>query len=209
MVACLIWGPLGLAQKAQASSPQKLSISDTKIDQNFIKLMEGSKLNAYVPLVHSTWSGVTIAHGVDLGQLSLKEFNNLPIEWSLKRKLHPYVGLKKYAAQNYLRSHPLSITPAESNALNIAAANKILLPLMKKYYQDSGKSFLELPPVAQTALFSYAYQNGSAFMYSHKSRPLWNAYTAQNWSKAKQQLRASHAYKSRRFQEAALLEQLR
>jgi hypothetical protein len=208
MIACLVWGPLGLAEKAQ-SSPRKISISDTKIDQNFIRLMEGSKLNAYVPLVHSTWSGVTIAHGVDLGQLSLKEFNNLPIEWSLKRKLHPYVGLKKYAAQNYLRQHPLSITLDESKELNMATADKILLPLMKKYNHDSGKSFLELPPVAQTVLFSYAYQNGSAFMYSSRSRPLWKAFTSQNWSNARQQLRASHTYKSRRFQEAALLEQLR
>lgn len=211
MTACLVWGPLGLAQKADAAAkpPSKpVTISETKIDQNFIHLMEGSRLYGYVPLVNRTSSGVTIAHGVDLGQYSLREFNNLPIEWSLKKKLQPYVGLKKYTAQAYLNKHPLKITPAELQALNRASADSILLPLIKRYDKDSGKSFLAMPPAAQTVLFSYAYQYGPGFMYRSQGRPLWNAFVSQNWSHASHILREAPLYKSRRISEAALLAQL-
>lgn len=207
MIAGLVWGPLGLAQKADASS-KPITISETKIDQNFIHMMEGSRLYGYVPLVNRTYSGVTIAHGVDLGQYSLREFNNLPIEWSLKRKLQPYVGLKKYAAQSFLSKHPLQITPVELQAINKASADGILLPLIKRYEKDSGKSFLKLPPAAQTVMFSYAYQYGSGFMYRYQGRPLWEAFTSQNWSKASHLLREAPLYKSRRISEARLLEQL-
>src|SRR5258708_4837837 len=88
IVACVTWGPLGLAEKAHAAAYSNskakdnvsITITHTQVDRHFIQMMEGSKLNGYVPLVHSTQSGVTIAHGFDLGQYSLKEFNNMPID---------------------------------------------------------------------------------------------------------------------------------
>ncbi len=208
VIACLVWGPLGLTQKADAS-PKPISINQTQIDQNFIHLMEGSRLYGYVPLANQSSSGVTIAHGVDLGQYSLREFNNLPIEWSLKRKLQPYVGLKKYTAQAYLNKHPLRITPAELQAINKASADSILMRLVNRYEKESGNSFLALPAEAQTVLFSYAYQYGPGFMYRSQSHSLWEAFISQNWSKASTILREAPMYKSRRISEARLLEQLR
>src|ERR1700688_3411798 len=119
IAACLAWGPLGLIEKAHARAPAHptptqqtnskpaISITDTKIDRDFIRTMEGSHLKGYVPLVKTTNSGVTIAHGFDLGQLSLREFNSMAISNELKQKLRPYVGLKKYAALSFLKKHPL------------------------------------------------------------------------------------------------------
>src|ERR1700730_16076684 len=120
VVACLAWGPLGLVGKAHATvkltqrSPKTpVSVTNTQIDHNFIRKVEGSALKGYVPLVQTTQSGVTIAHGFDLGQPSLQEFDSLPITQALKKKLRPYVGLKKYAALAFLNKHPLTITEAE------------------------------------------------------------------------------------------------
>ena len=170
--------------------------------------MEGSSLTGYVPLVATTNSGVTIAHGFDLGQLSLREFDNLPLDGSLKVKLRPYVGLKKYNALSFLQKHPLSITNAELMELNLVAANKILQPLVKYYNNASRESFLDLPPAAQTAMFSFAYQNGPFFMFQPQSRKLWEYFVTQNWSKASKQLLQYSAYRSRRVDEANLLSSL-
>ncbi len=205
VIACLAWGPLAMLDKAQAA---QVSIKTTQIDPHFIMMMEGAKVKGYVPLVATTESGVTIAHGFDLGQLSLREFNKLTLKDSLKDRLRPYVGLKKYAALNFLQKHPLTISNAEMQEINIAAANQVLLPLIKYYNRASGKSFLELPAAAQTAIFSYAYQNGYGFMYRSESKKLWYYFVTQNWSKASEQLRSFSAYKSRRDSEAALLSKL-
>ena len=202
VVACLIWGPLGVMAKAHAS---EISITNTQIDRNFIREMEGSSLKGYVPLVDATNSGVTIAHGFDLGQLSFREFDKLPLDENLKVKLRPYVGLKKYDALSFLQKHPLSITNAELTELNTVAANKILKPLVKYYDNASKEPFLKLPAAAQTAVFSYAYQNGAFFMFQPQSRKLWEYFVTQNWGKASKQLRQFSAYQSRRASEANLL----
>lgn len=210
VMACLAWGPLGSVGKAHAEAKTKplVSITHTQVDRDFIHLMEGSSLKGYVPLPKTTQSGVTIAHGFDLGQPSLAEFNNLPISESLKKKLRPYVGLRKQAAVNFLKKHPLTITEAELQQLNLVAANKILQPLMKYYQQASGHSFLNLPAAAQTVLFSYAYQNGPAFMKQTRYQKLWHFFVNKNWYLASQELRQFKQYKLRRMSEAKLLEQL-
>ena len=123
-----------------------ISITNTRIDTSFIRKVEGSLLKAYVPLAGSTHSGPTVGDGFDLGQMHLAEFDKLPIEAGLKAKLRPYVGMTSFRAKNFLKSHPLTITPAELKQLNVVAADKILKPLMKTYNKASGKSFLELPP---------------------------------------------------------------
>ncbi len=190
----------------QTNSKETISIIDTQIDRDFIRAMEGSHLKGYVPLVKTTKSGVTIAHGFDLGQLDLKEFNSMAISDELKHKLRPYVGLKKYAALSYLKKHPLTISPDDLEQLNVVSANSVLRPLVKHYDQVSKKSFLELPPAAQTALFSYAYQCGPYFMHQSHQKTLWNAFVTQDWHKASKQLRTFKTYASRRNSEAQLLE---
>jgi GH24 family phage-related lysozyme (muramidase) len=211
VATCLAWGPLGPVSEANASTRSQhtaVNIGQTQIDLHFIRLVEGSTLKGYVPLVHSTNSGVTIAHGFDLGQMSRKEFQALPLDQALKSKLQPYVGLKKYKALNYLKKHPLTITPAELQELNKVAANRILQPLTKYYHHATGQSFLDLPAAAQTALFSYAYQHGPAFMHQPRSQKFWTAFIKQDWTKAGQHLRQSKSYQSRRIKEALLLETL-
>jgi GH24 family phage-related lysozyme (muramidase) len=185
-----------------------ISITNTKIDTSFIRKVEGSLLKAYVPLAGTTHSGTTVGDGFDLGQMHLAEFNKLPIEASLKAKLRPYVGMTGFRAKNFVKSHPLTITPSELKQLNVVAADKILKPLMKTYDKASGKSFLELPPKAQTAIFSYAYQNGPGFMHRSSNKQLWHYFVTQDWKKASSTLKGYKMYASRRIQEAHLLDDI-
>ena len=185
-----------------------ISITDTRINTSFIRQVEGSLLKAYVPLAGSTHSGVTVGDGFDLGQMRPAEFDKLTIEAGLKDKLRPYVGMTSFRAKNFLKSHPLTITPAELKQLNVVAANKILKPLMKTYEKASGQSFTKLPPEAQTAIFSYAYQNGPGFMHRSSNKQLWHYFVTQNWKKASATLRTFKMYASRRIQEAHLLDHI-
>ena len=186
----------------------RVTIDQTKIDHNFIKKMEGSKLQGYVPLAHLSKSGVTIANGVDLGQLNLKEFNNLPISNPLKTKLRPYVGLKQSQAEAFLKKHPLTITTQELEQLNRVAANKILQPLVKSYDKASRVHFIDLPKEAQTVIFSYAYHFGPGFMKQSSSKQLWNYFISQEWSHASSSLKKFKTYSTRRTSEALLLEEI-
>ena len=191
-----------------AQDPKGFSIKNTKIDSKFIDKVEGSLLTGYVPLPKTTQSGVTIASGFDLGQVHLKEFNQLPITDALKAKLRPYVGLKRFKAVAFLKQHPLTINPVEMQELNVVAANKILLPLVKSYNQSSRVPFTALPAQAQTALFSFAYQYGPGFMKKASTRKLWNDYVKQNWSAVNATLKGFKMYSTRRHQEARLVSSL-
>lgn len=194
-----------VAPIAEQTNPG-LSITKTKIDSKFLAKMEGSKLKGYVPAVSKSKSGVTIGTGLDLGQLHKNEFNSLPFSASLKTKLAPYVGLKKHQALAFLNSHPLFITSQELEEIDVVAANKILLPLADRFKKSSGKAFTSLPGEAQTVIFSYAYQYGPGF--DKKAKKLWHYFVAENWQKASATLRSSSQYKSRRHQEAHLLDQI-
>lgn len=208
VVACLIWGPLGLAGKAHAAD-DNIDLASTRIDKGFIEAMEGGPTRqAEVPLPESTQSGVTIAHGLDLGQLSSSEFNRLPITETLKEKLRPYVGLRRFNAVAFLRAHPLTISSQELQELDLADANLVLQPLVRQYDRTSPRPFLSLPPEAQTVIFSYAYQYGSGFMWQSGSKKIWYDFVTQNWSAASHDLRQSRLYILRRNSEARLLQQI-
>jgi|GEM_PF-1417410 len=185
-----------------------VSITETKIDRGFIRKVEGSVLKGYVPLAATTNSGVTIADGFDLGQMRPAEFSKLPISSALKAKLQPYIGLTRFQAVSFLRSHPLAINENELDQLNVVAANKILQPLVKVYEKSTGQSFLNLPAQAQTVIFSYAYQHGPGFMHVGSGRQLWSLFVAQNWHGASASLRASRMYTNRRQMEASLLDHI-
>lgn len=197
--------PLFWIYKAHAAS---ISMEQTKIMDSFIHFEEGKSLKGYVPRVKGSSSGVTIGYGVDLGQMHLKELYQLPISEPLKHKLKPYIGLKQETAIGYLQERPLVITHAEMLELSWAAKNKILLPLVKNYDRHSNTSFINLPPEAQTVIFSFAYQFGPNFKKKNENYLLWYYFTSQNWAEASLLLKRYNNYANRRSREAELLDKL-
>ncbi len=190
------------------ANPKNMSMEKTKIDTSFIRLVEGSMSHGYVPLAKTTKSGVTVGDGVDLGQMNKNELQKLPVQKSLKDKLFAYIGLKKQKAVAFLRVHPLSLNADELTQLDKVVGNKILQPLAAEYHQLTGKMFTQLPPQAQTVLFSIAYQYGPGFTKKQEFKQFWNYFTAGNWAKASQSLKSQKQYSSRRHQEAKLLDQI-
>ena len=187
-----------------------ISIQFTKINHQFLAKMEGTVLKGYVPLPKTTKSGVTIGRGFDLGQMLPREFNSLPITPALKAKLRPYVGLKKFQAVAFLKSHPLTINVFELEELNQISSNKILIPLVKAYDKASKIPFDQLPSQAQTALFSFAYQYGVGFMHKGgQQKKLWEAFVHQNWNQVVNTLHSFKQYSPRRRQEAQLVNSIR
>jgi GH24 family phage-related lysozyme (muramidase) len=197
-----------VALKSTIQIKGQITIQNTKIDRHFIDKMEGVVMKGYVPLPKTTKSGVTIGSGFDLGQMHPKEFKQLPINEALKAKLLPYVGLRQFKAVAFLKAHPLKINTIELQEVNAIAANKILQPLVKSYNKASKVSFTDLPPEAQTALFSFAYQYGPGFMKKSSTSRLWHYYVAQDWAKVSQTLRSFKMYSPRRRQEAQLIMKL-
>lgn len=203
--------PTAAPAPAETQTPvnqKDMSIDKTKIDSNFIRLVEGSMAHGYVPLAKTTKSGVTVGNGVDLGQMNKNELQKLPVENSLKDKLFSYIGLKKQKAVAFLKAHPLSLNSDELSQLDKVAGNRILQPLAAEYYKMTGKMFTQLPSQAQTVVFSIAYQYGPGFTKNKDFKQFWSYFTSGNWAKASQALKNIKQYSTRRHQEARLLDQI-
>ncbi len=189
----------------QAHAAEPVRLKTAQIDTSFINKMEGVKLNAYVPLPGKSKSGVTIGRGIDLGQMHAREFNSLPINQMLKSKLFPYVGLTRFQAVAFLKTHPLTISHQEMDELNNVFLNRHLIPLIKAYNKSSKVAFTEIPPQAQTALFSFAYQYGNGFMKKGTGKLLWKSYVTQDWPQVCRILSSDKRYAPRRRAEAKLV----
>ncbi|MEF3075926.1 pesticin C-terminus-like muramidase [Methylobacter sp. Wu1] len=122
-------------------------------------------------------SGVTVAAGVDLGQKSEREINELvdggvsgaglldaEQAQALKDKLKPYAGKTRAEACQYLRMHPLTLSQNEVDTLNYSSIKSKLKEASRQYDRRrdlvNGVAFSELDSVEQTTVFSKVYHTG-------------------------------------------------
>jgi hypothetical protein len=187
-----------------------------KIDLRFISEREGGQqLKGYVPMkagIAIGESGVTIATGVDLGQMNRQELSRMKISTVLKSKLGNYVGIKKAIAIDFLKRNPLTITRAEAIELDTEKGKTIFIPLINYYNQDSIIPFHQIPSSAQTVLASLAWHRGPNFRVKKQFIGIWNAAIYQNWEGMAEELRAYKTavkgIKNRRLLEASLLDKI-
>ena len=119
-------------------------------------------------------SGVTVGSGVDLGQKTDAEYRNglakvaknkrfhTPEEaTALSDKLKPYMGLTRTDACQYLRKHPLVLTDEDLDFMNYQSFMAHTDEVIRRYEEATGKKWEDLSKEEQTAIFSYAYQQGS------------------------------------------------
>jgi hypothetical protein len=186
------------------------------VDMDFISDREGGQqLNAYVPDPTSSKSGVTVATGVDLGQLSATDLDAMDIPQTLKDQLQPYVGLKQQDAVDYLQQHPLQLSQDDAQALDDAVLKPIINQLQSNFDKDTtGTAFSQLPSEAQTVIASVATQYGANMGYppgpgqSAPAPKFWNDVTTGDWNGAVAELRDfGDNYQSRHNIEANLLQQ--
>lgn len=185
-------------------------MSDIQIDWRFIGALEGqSVLDGYIPDTAISQSGVTIATGVDLGQITTA--SDLPAQSlppGLAEKLAPYCGLKTAAATAYLAAHPLSITRTESDALDAAIRASAISALSFRYAAGAAGGtnlmFAALNPAAQTVIASVAFQYGPALAV--RTPRFWRVAVSGDWTGVIGELEDfGDRYPMRRRREAAYL----
>ncbi|MEP7121366.1 MAG: pesticin C-terminus-like muramidase [Byssovorax sp.] len=199
------FGPLQQIIRAEIEALVKSESSGLKIDWAFISAREGGeRLDGYFPPANRSKSGVTIATGFDIGQRSKSDLERLVLSQVLVNKLSPYCGHTGSDAKEYVRKHPLNVTPAEARAIDKASKREATERLVRRYDAASEVKFEALPAEAQTVIASVEFQYGSI---QTKRNTFWLLVIAQDWSAAVKKLRHfGDDYKTRRKKEADLLE---
>lgn len=146
------------------------------IDWGFIGTLEGNRLTGYVPDAANSKSGVTVASGVDLGNMTAQEFGKLSSP--LQLKVRPYFGLKGAAASARLSQFPLSLSAQDAAELDSIAQTADLDNIIFHYATLSGKQFNDLTNAAQTVLASVGFQYGNVWDDCPK---FWQAACDQNY----------------------------
>ena len=150
------------------------------IDWHFIGELEGqSVLTGYVPDPETSASGVTIATGVDLGQLTPAELRNMALPLSLSTRLLPYVGVRGEAAVAMLDTAPLVISQAESDLLDEADRAPLLDALERYWRWAADTEFTSLPDCCQTVIASVAFQYGPNLR--RRCPRFWHDVTTLDW----------------------------
>jgi hypothetical protein len=126
---------------------------------DFLLAEEGYTEHGYVPNNGGEvigQSGLTVAAGVDIGQMGRSEFNNLPMSVFGREVLLPFVGLRGDEALRMLERHRgAKITVADGEAISNYMFNRVINGA-KEYWQN----FDALPENAQIVLVSLAYNLG-------------------------------------------------
>lgn len=180
------------------------------IDWRFISELEGGQaLEGYVPEPEASNSGVTIATGVDLGQMTEEAIDALPVPNALQDKLIPYAELKKQIAVDFLKQHSLTITQEEADALDRAVKGKTVATVRRRYDEAVRgnadlRAFDELSNEAQTVICSVTFQYGPDL--ARRTPRFWGACAGQRWADVAAELRNfGDAYPTRRNKEADFL----
>jgi len=188
-----------------------------KVNWSFIAEREGSSNSMYVPKdAHGNvlqQSGPTIGSGFDLGAHDEADLVKMGITGPLLDKLRPYLTLHGTNADNYVASHPLTLTSYDTQYVNAAAHGEALTRLVKMYDQDTGRegAFWALPEEAQTAIasisFQYGYLNSNLVVPKNPvAAQFWYDVTHNQWSTAVTDLRSfGDIYPTRRGIEANYL----
>ncbi|WP_112140294.1 type VI secretion system tip protein TssI/VgrG [Marinomonas primoryensis] len=178
-----------------------------RINFEFIKQLEGSRKDGYVPAPDDSQSGVTIGSGFDIGARSLTDLKILGLPDELIKKFSPYVQVKKQEAVALLKDTPLSITDEEQILLEQLVKKSETEKIVNLYNNSESKVKFEcLPEEAQTVIASVAYQNG---YLPSRTPDFWTQAVKQDWNAVYDNLMDfSDAFPTRREKEAKLIKRL-
>ena len=157
-------------------------------------------------------SGVTIGTGFDLGQQTEKSLWALGLPKALHEKLVPYLGKKKTAAVEFLKSNPLELTGEEVAAID-KAVHEIYIMETERLFGDH---LYRAPKQVQAVAVSLHYQFGTPRRIASPALEMaWEAMQSGKYAQAADYLTAAQGwsadhrqYMGRRKQEAALLREV-
>ena len=184
------------------------------VDWGFITQNEGGQILVGYTLNPQQFpnAGLTIATGVDIGQMSQAQVAALPIDAAAQAMLTPFAGLVGQAAVNALQAYeaahgetPPTLTQADANALDNVTQQATYNAIVNEYDAASGGDFADLPSGAQTAIIDVAYQYGTNL--AARTPNFWSDVTSGNWAAAINELNNfGDNFAPRRQAEAALVQ---
>lgn len=147
----------------------------------FIYAQEGGLLlNGYVPDDTSGASGVTIAAGIDLGQVKPEDpmLGSLPAD--LRARIAPYLGKHGRFAQLLLRDRPLQVSSAEADFLMAKKKAQFVAAVTAHFDRGAAQPYATIPEGPATAIMSVAWQYGDPWQDS-KCGAFWSIAQACDW----------------------------
>lgn len=186
----------------------------THVDFSAVSKFEGGQmLKGYVPMKDGEVlgrSGVTIATGYDIGQMSETQLEELGFAKELEDKLRPYTNLTKADAVEFLRHNPLTIHRADAMQIDFAVKAQHLGAAIQAWNgSDPTQKFTDLTRAQQTVLFSRTFHQGTGMPQTAVAQDFYGAALRGRWVEAETALRAydvsSKWYKNRVGLEADLL----
>lgn len=197
-----------MRQAAPASAPVGADGLPPGVDWEFIGLREGGGTAASVPNDNGRAienSGVTVAHGFDLGAQDVRELELYGIPPHLIAKFKPYLGVRRQAAIDLLQKMPLTITDAEQTLIDQKVRTRAYRDTAANFNKSAtgGMKFEDLPEEAKTVLVDLWFQ----YPHPAKSIPIfWGHATSGRWGDAYRELNDfGDRYGPRRKKEAKRL----
>jgi len=129
---------------------------------------------------------VCVAIGCDLGKLHRGDLLKMSLNPTLKGKLYPYTDKLGQEAADYLLQHPLELSEAETNAINLACKREVVSKLIDEFNEASNTHFCELNKQWQTVLLSLSLQQPN---FASQWPEFWLAVTHTDWQQALRLLR--------------------
>jgi len=168
----------------------------------------GAKRTGYIPTEGGKAigkSGLTLATGWDVGQMSMEELESSGLPQSIVEKVSPFIGAKGEEALGVFEKLGAPVLEdEEASIVDAFTHNKTLSQISKNYEKASGESFEDLSPAQQTVLASVGFQYGSNLK---KATPgFWKQVTSGDWESAHKNLQNfGDRYDYRRGREAEIL----
>lgn len=157
------------------------------IDFTFIAEREGENACVgYIAVDDGQYSGVCVGISCNLGKMSHTKLRSMALNPALLGKLYPYIGLIGQEAADYLLKHPLELSLAETDAVNLGCWQNQINDLILQFEQSSQMPFCELSKTWQTVLFSLSIELNN--LAQNKTK-FWSAVTTAHWDDAKSVLR--------------------
>ena len=195
----------------------------TAVDFSYLSRWEGDQyLRGYVPFIKGVTagaSGLTVATGFDVGQISEMELSRLALRPETGPKLAPFAGIRftgktrAQVAATVVKRGPVPVlTKPEADTADLVIHGKHLSAAVTSWNarrKPGVPEFKALPVPWQTVLFSRTFHQGTGMPDTAVAQPFYTAATAGRWAVAVTALQnygvTAPWYKSRVSQEAAFL----
>lgn len=195
----------------------------TAVDFAYLSRWEGNQyLRGYVPFIKGVTagkSGMTVATGFDVGQISELELSNMALLPETGPKLAPFAGVQftgktraQVAAIVAKRGPVPVLSKSEADTCDLVVHRKHLAAAVSSWNarrKPGVPEFKALPVPWQTVLFSRTFHQGTGMPDTAVAKPFYTAATAGHWADAVTALQnyavTEAWYKARVAQEAAFL----